>query len=97
MASSYNKDQNKERLYRAIKMRDEVIERVNHKTGEVEKLKYSRKHIKDVNNLRAVEAKTLGIYPKNNAHIKSKQQRKLEATVNRNNATKRVSRRIKEQ
>lgn len=97
MASSYNKDQTKERLYRAIKMRDAIIDRPNHKTKEIEKLKYSRKHIKDINNLRAIEAKTIGVYPKNNNHIKTKQQRKLEATVNKSNARKLVARRIKEQ
>ena len=102
MPSQYNKDQRKQRLFNAIKMRDEVIERKNPKTGEIEKSRYSRKHIKDINGLTAYEAIHLGIYPKPKTNKEllgqgdGKLQRKLTKQI-KADKKKLTTRRIKEQ
>lgn len=64
MASAYNIEQRKARLFAAIKMRDAKVERVNHKTGNIEVLPYGREYIKKVTGIKAFEAVALGIFNK---------------------------------
>lgn len=64
MPSKYNVEERKRRLFTAIKMRDAKVERVNHKTGKVEVLRYDPTYVQKVNNLRRFEAVHIGLLKK---------------------------------
>lgn len=101
--SKYSEEQRKIRLYTAIKMRDEVIERPNHKTGAIEKMKYSRSYIQKINGLKTFEAEHLGIFKKKPTQKQIEQMQNAVAESNRKakaeklRQNKKTSRRIKEQ
>lgn len=97
MASAYNKSEYKKRLYKAIAMRDTVVYRDNHKTGETEKFRYSPRHIKDVAGITTREAFRLGVFKTPQKDGKNKKLKKLANKVLGSSGTKTISRRIKKQ
>lgn len=97
MGSAYNKAQRKKSLYKAIELRDTVVQRENHKTKQIERMRVSPRYIKYITGIKMYEAFKLGVFKTPEKKENKKNLDKQLAKAAKANQKTLVPRRIKTQ